>query len=116
MKDFVIAFLSSVASSIVLGIIAYVVSIIGEPMAIWIGLAFIAMCSLVFGTYILVVNLRSKNKIAKLLPKGAVVGIEPDYEKVRYDGIPLLRPDYIKFIRKDGTKGIIHHSSVIIFV
>ena len=85
-------------------------------MAIWIGLAFIAMCSLVFGIYVLVVNLCSKNKIAKLLPKGAIVGIEPDYEKVRYDGIPLLRPDHIKFIRKVGTMGTIHHSSVIIFV
>ena len=112
MKNFVLSVAASLVASILLLVFPFFNSIV-----------VLSVLSLVFGGVLLALTLfvvitrrRSKNPILKFGLSEVPIGLLPNNERVICKGVPLLRPNCVKFQRPDGTTGIVHYSQVIIYI
>lgn len=112
MKNFVVSVVASLVASVVFLVFSLLSSVLG-----WTFL-FAVLCGvlLLFAIYLIIANKCSTNPLRKLNLKGHRIGIKDRDEQVFFNGISLLRPNYIRFQRDNGSSGYVHYSKVIVFV
>lgn len=115
MKNFWVQVLINVSSSLIVGGLSLAFSD-KFPLSVLILLLSIVIVIFLFGVYIAVINICSKNPLRKILKPGMPVTVMPNYEQVYYDGVVALKPNFIRYKRNNGSYGIAHFKSVIIYV
>lgn len=112
MKNFVLSVVASLAASILLLAFPFFNSVVLlSVLSLIIGCVLLALT-----LFVVITRKRSKNPILKLKLREVQIGIMPNYERVICKGVPLLRPNYVKIKRSDGTTGTVHYSQVIIYI
>lgn len=112
MKNFVV----SVVASIVASLFCFLFSAIVSSTALSLIMSVVGLLTLIAVIFVVHSRKKSKNPYLKVDIRNREIGLMPNCEKVTCKGVSILFPNYIIYLRKDGSKGRIHYSQVVIYM